>query len=470
VSMSSVVKRNVDPDTFDQYILDDCEIFDVRYPTSDGMHGSDAVHVDPDYSAAYILLKFHHRSDTMVVPLVGHGMTFTLGRGNEVVCACLQSLFALVKGLSFGDITRDPLTFSRRITNDAQMRWLGPEKGVLHLACAAINNAVWDLWSWCHNQPLWKFVVDMDVDFLVDKCIDLKYVTDVLNVADIKLKLKQNQLRKQQRIDFLHYNGYPLYVTAAGWLGYSDETIRSLCRKYLAQGFRAFKMKTGRSVDDDMRRAKIMREAIGDDCVLMMDSNAVWDVATAISWMKQLSFARPYFIEEPTCPDDVLGHAEIAKELNKIGIKVATGETCQNKVMFKQLLQSKAVNVAQPDTARLNSVPEILAVLLLCDAFETPAIFHAGGVGLNEMVRHYIMLDYVMITGTLKDRMCEYAQHLAQHFEEECEHENGKYYPPKSAGFIRMKMSSIKEYQFPNGPVWRNKLQKLCKQDKQSKL
>merc|ERR1719384_1273934 len=206
-----------------------------------------------------------------------------------------------------------------------------------------------------------------------------------------------------------------------------------------------------------------MRESIGDDCLLMMDSNQVWDIQTAIQWMKQLAFVKPYFIEEPTSPDDILGHAAIAKELNKIGVGVATGEMCQNKVMFKQLLQAKAVNFAQPDTARLNSVPEILAVLILCKRFGVPAIFHAGGVGLNEMVRHYIMFDYVMVTKTLKDRMCEYAQHLKQHFEEECEHQNGKYYPPKQPGFIRMKMESIKEYQFPNGPIWRKKLKKMSK-------
>ena len=222
-------------------------------------------------------------------------------------------------------------------------------------------------------------------------------------------------------------------------------------------------MKTGRNIDDDIRRAKIMRESIGDDCLLMMDSNQVWDVDTAILWMNKLAFVKPYFIEEPTSPDDILGHAKIAKALNKINIGVATGEMCQNKVMFKQLLQAKAVNFAQPDTARLNSVPEILAVLLMCHKFGIPAVFHAGGVGLNEMVRHYIMLDYVMISCTLENRICEYAQHLKEHFEEECEHIDGKYYPPKQPGFIRMKMSSIREYQFPNGPVWRNKLMKQSK-------
>ena len=224
-------------------------------------------------------------------------------------------------------------------------------------------------------------------------------------------------------------------------------------------------MKVGRDIDDDIRRARIMRQSIGNDCLLMMDANQVWDIQTAIAWMKQLKFANPYFIEEPTSPDDILGHAVIAKELNAIGIGVATGEMCQNKVMFKQFLQAKALNFAQPDTARLNSVTEILAVLMMCHKFGVPAVFHAGGVGLNEMVRHYIMLDYVLISCTLEDRMCEYAQHLKQHFEEECEHQNGRYYPPKNAGFVRMKMDSIREYQYPNGPVWRNKLQKMkrCK-------
>eukprot|EP01084_Bolivina_argentea_P294788 507346_1 len=457
----------INPSTFDQYILKYIEIYDVRYPTSDFSHGSDAVHVDPDYSAAYILLKFVNKNNNSQI--VGHGMTFTLGKGTEIVCACIQSMFPFVRGISFGEIVSNPLAFSRILSNHPQMRWLGPEKGVMHLASAAFNNAIFDLWSWCYNKPLWKFLTDMNVDELVDKCVDFKYLTDVLNAPQIKRELKQNQLTKQKKIDFLNYNGYPLYVTAAGWLGYSDEKVRFLCKKYLKLGFRAFKMKVGRNVQDDIRRARIMRESIGDNCLLMMDSNQVWDISTAIEWMKQLAFVKPYWIEEPTSPDDIIGHKTIKDELNKLNIGVATGEMCQNKVMFKQLLQAKAVNFAQPDTARLNSVPEILAVLIMCKQFDIPAVFHAGGVGLNEMVRHYIMFDYVMITGTLKNRICEYAQHLKQHFEEECEHQNGKYYPPTQPGFIRMKMSSIREYQFPNGAVWRNKLMKLNKQ-RQSKL
>eukprot|EP01084_Bolivina_argentea_P294791 507349_1 len=445
----------INPSTFDQYILKYIEIYDVRYPTSDFSHGSDAVHVDPDYSAAYILLKFVNKNNNSQI--VGHGMTFTLGKGTEIVCACIQSMFPFVRGISFGEIVSNPLAFSRILSNHPQMRWLGPEKGVMHLASAAFNNAIFDLWSWCYNKPLWKFLVEMDVDELVNKCIDFQYITDVLNPITISKQLKQNKLTINQRIDNLNKNGYPLYAMA-GWMGYSDDKIRQVCKQYLNDGVKAFKMKVGRNINDDIRRAQLIRSCIGDECILMMDVNQQWEIDTAISWMKKLAFCKPYWIEEPTSPDDIIGHKTIKDELNKLNIGVATGEVVSNRVVFKQFLKANAINFANPDAARLNSVFEVIGVLLMCDKFKIPAIFHAGAAGLNEMVRHYIMLDYLLISCTLEGRMCEYSQHLTDNFQEEMELINGKYYPPKQPGFVRLKMSAIQKYKYPNGPVWSNRL------------
>lgn len=467
--MSSTL--SVHPREFGDYILSSISTYDVRFPTSDFLHGSDAVHKNPDYSCPYILLKFTSKVNNKCI--VGHGLSFTLGRGNEIILACIESMFELIHGLSLKQITDNPLKFSRLLTCDSQMRWIGPEKGVVQLAACAINNAIFDLWSWCSNKPLWKFLSEMDISQLIFKCADFQYLMDMFNYdleTNVIQPLKQNQLQMKEKMQTLFKIGYPLYVTGAGWLGYSDERIRGLCQSYMDEGFNAFKMKVGKDINDDIRRAEIIRKVIGypnanagqkqTGNILMMDSNQVWEVSQAIAWMKKLARFEPYWIEEPTSADDILGHKTIANALNPLGIRVATGEVMQNRVIWKQFLQTQALQIAQLDSTRVNSVLEILPIMIMCKKFNIPVCFHAGGVGLNEMVRHYIMFDYALISQNMDGRFCEYAQHLSEHFQEECVHKKGRYYPPVQPGFVRLKMSSVKEFLYPCGPVWMNKLRK----------
>ena len=465
----------VHPSLWKDYRLTSFGVYDVRYPTSVGSHGSDAVHVDPDYSAAYLLLHFDYcgkksniNSSNVPRRITGHGMTFCLGKGNEVIIKCIESQFEFIKNLSFFDITNNILEFSRKLSCHPQFRWLGPEKGVIHLSCCAYMNAIFDLWSFIYNKPFWKFISDMSAKEM-SKIIDLQYITDILNHDELikTLELKFSQNKKLKQIKWLFKNGYPLYTTAAGWLGYSDDQVRKLCRKYLSEGFNAFKMKVGKELSDDMRRARIIRSEIGENRKLMTDSNQKWDVNEAISWMTNMKKYNIYWIEEPTHADDILGHLAIKKGLQKrnTGIGVASGEHCHNKTMFKQFIQCGALDFLQLDTGRLNGAPEWLSVLCMADKYNIPVCPHAGGVGLNEMVRHWIMIDFICISQTVDGRMCEYAQHLDEHFIEGALHKNGRYYPPMYPGYCRMKWSSIKDYQFPNGKIWKEKLQKKEKAD-----
>ncbi len=423
-------------------------IHDIRFPTSRMLDGSDAMNPDPDYSAAYVILETDHPDG-----LAGHGMTFTIGRGTEVCCLAIQALAPLVVGRTLESFTRDMAGFWRHITGDSQLRWIGPEKGAIHLATAAVVNAVWDLWAKVERKPLWRLVADFTPEQFVG-CIDFRYLTDVLTPDSALALLKQIEPTKADRIAQLKRDGYPAYTTSAGWLGYDDDKLRRLCRECLAQGWSVFKIKVGRDLQDDIRRCRIIREEIGWDRRLMMDANQVWDVPSAIDWMRELAQFKPWFIEEPTNPDDVLGHAAIARAVAPI--QVATGEHCANRIMFKQFLQAQAIGVVQIDSCRLGGVNEVLSVMLLAAKFGVPVCPHAGGVGLCEYVQHLAMIDFVCVSGSLENRLCEYAGHLHEHFLDPVVMRGGSYLPPQAPGYsITMQPASIAQYEFPNGAAWK---------------
>lgn len=423
------------------------EVKDIRFPTSRSLDGSDAMNPDPDYSAAYVILKTDHPKG-----LEGHGLTFTIGRGNELCVAAVHALAPLIKGKSLESFIQNMGAFWKMITGDSQLRWLGPEKGVIHLATGAVVNAVWDLYAKMEDKPLWKLLADMDPEQLVS-CIDFTYITDALSPKEALAILRKQESTKQDRIKRLMNKGYPAYTTSAGWLGYSDDKMRRLCREAKAAGFKHMKIKVGADLKDDIRRASIIREEIGDDLKLMMDANQKWDVDEAISNMEALKQFNPWWIEEPTSPDDILGHARIAKAVAPI--KVATGEHCQNRVMFKQLMQADAIGICQIDSCRVGGVNEILAILLMAAKFKIPVCPHAGGVGLCEYVQHLSMLDFISISGTMEDRIIEYVDHLHEHFYDPVVIKNGAYMPPQLPGYsITMKEQSLIDYSFPDGKVW----------------
>ncbi len=425
------------------------DVRDVRFPTSEQRDGSDAMNPDPDYSATYVVLR------TDVGDHEGHGLTFTIGRGNELCVAAVQALAPFVVGLTVAEMASDMGAFWRRLVGDSQLRWVGPEKGVLHLATAAVVNAVWDLWAKLESKPLWKLLVDMSPAELV-RCVDFRYITDALTPEEAIALLERNAASKPERQAELLRDGYPAYTTSAGWLGYSDEKIRRLCREGLAEGWSHFKIKVGRDLADDVRRASIIRSEIGPDRKLMMDANQVWDVNQAIASMRELAQFDPWWIEEPTSPDDVLGHATIAKAIAPIG--VATGEQCQNRVVFKQLMQANAIRFCQIDSCRLGGVNEVIAVLLLAAKFGIPVCPHAGGVGLCEYVQHLAMLDYIAVSASLENRIVEYVDHLHEHFLEPVVIRNGRYMPPVAPGYsITMRAESIERYSYPHGDAWRGR-------------
>ena len=422
---------------------------DIRFPTSRELDGSDAMNVDPDYSAAYVVLRTDRPGG-----LEGHGLTFTCGRGTEVVVAAAQALGRHIVGQSLEVLTADMAGFWRRITQDSQLRWLGPKKGVMHLATGALVNAVWDLWAKSEGKPVWKLVCDLSPERIVG-LIDFHYITDALTPEEALAILKKHAPTRAAREAEMLRDGFPAYTTSAGWLGYSDEKIRWLCREGLAAGWTHFKIKVGGDLQDDLRRLAIVREEIGPGRKLMVDANQKWDVGEAIRWMKELARFDPWWIEEPTSPDDVLGHAAIARAVAPIG--VATGEACQNRIIFKQLLQAGAIRFCQIDSCRLGGVNEVLAVLLMAAKFGVPVCPHAGGVGLCEYVQHLALVDYLCVSASLQDRVVEYVDHLHEHFEEPVVIRNGRYVPPSRPGYsIRMKAASLDAHEFPNGKVWRN--------------
>jgi L-fuconate dehydratase len=420
---------------------------DIRFPTSRGRHGSDAMNPDPDYSAAYVILR---TSDPH--GLEGHGLTFTIGRGNELCVAAIEALARLVVGLTLAEIVADMAGFWRRITSDSQLRWVGPEKGVLHLATAALVNAVWDLYAKAEGKPLWKLLADMTPAALV-RSIDFRYLSDALTPAEALAILENNAPTRAAREAEMRRVGYPAYTTSAGWLGYSDETIRRLCREGIAHGWSHFKIKVGRDLQDDLRRCAIVREEIGPERKLMLDANQIWDVDVAIASMRALARFDPWWIEEPTSPDDILGHAAIARAIAPIG--VATGEQCQNRVVFKQFLQAEAIRFCQVDSCRLGGVNEVLAVLLLAAKFGVPVCPHAGGVGLCEYVQHLAIFDYIAVSASLENRIVEYVDHLHEHFINPVVMRGGRYVPPTAPGYsITMRPESLAAYAFPHGAAW----------------
>jgi L-fuconate dehydratase len=428
--------------------IKDFSVRDIRFPTSRDLDGSDAVNVDPDYSCAYVVLR------TSRDGLEGHGLTFTTGRGTEVVVAAVKALAPHVVGRTLEDIAADMAGFWRGVAGDTQVRWLGPEKGVVHLATAAIVNAVWDLYAKSEGKPLWKLLADMTPEQLVS-CVDFRYITDALTPDEAVRLLQQVEPGKGSREAELRRDGFPAYTTSAGWLGYPDEKIRRLCQEAVSEGFSHFKLKVGRDVDDDVRRCAIVRDAIGPGRTLMVDANQYWEVNQAIEHMKVLVPFRPWWIEEPTSPDDVLGHATIARALNPLGIGVATGEHCQNRILFKQFMQAGAMQFCQIDSCRLGGVNEVLAVYLLAKKFNIPVCPHAGGVGLCEYVQHLAAWDYIACGASLENRVLEYVDHLHEHFETPVRVRNGRYVLPEEPGYsINMKPGSLKEYEFPHGAAW----------------
>ena len=408
---------------------------------------------DPDYSAAYVTIKTDE-AEADGGSIEGNGITFTIGRGNELCVAAVESLTPLLVGKDLDEIFGNLGAFWRDINGDSQLRWVGPEKGVIHLATAAVVNAVWDLYAKLSGKPLWRLLADMTPEQLVS-CIDFRYITDALTPAEATSILADQYDGREQRIEHLLAKGYPSYTTSAGWLGYSDEVLRSKCRDLKSRGWTHFKIKVGRDIEDDIRRCRVIREEIGWDTRLMMDANQVWDVAQAIDYMQQLAEFKPWFIEEPTCPDDVLGHAAIAEAISPI--KVATGEMCHNRVMFKQFMQSGGLQVCQIDSCRLGGVNEVLAVILLAKKFGIPVCPHAGGVGLCEYVQHLSMFDYICVSGTFEDRIAEYADHLHEHFVAPLVMQDGHYMPPSVPGYsITMKPESLDMYEFPSGAAWQS--------------
>lgn len=418
---------------------------DIRFPTSRALDGSDAMNPAPDYSAAYVTVETEG--------LAGHGLTFTIGRGNELCVAAVEALAPLVRGLDLDDILADPGGFWKRVTGDSQLRWLGPDKGVIHLATAAVVNAVWDLMAKRRGQPVWRMLCGMSPAETV-ALVDWRYLSDALDPGEARERLEEKAPGRPGRIARMEAEGYPAYTTSAGWLGYSDDKIRALAAEAVAGGWSHFKMKVGGDLADDLRRAGILREVIGPERFLMMDANQVWGVEEAIASMRELARFDPWWIEEPTSPDDILGHARIAREIAPV--KVATGEHCQNAVMFKQLMQAGAISFCQLDSCRLGGVNEVVAVQLLAEKFGVPVCPHAGGVGLCEYVQHLAIFDHVAVSASLENRVLEYVDHLHEHFVHPVTMRAGRYMPPEAPGYsIEMKPGSLAAHDYPHGSEWR---------------
>ena len=422
---------------------------DLRFPTSETLDGSDAKNKAPDYSAAYVEME-------TASGLIGNGLIFTIGRGNDLCCQAVQSMRHLVLGQDFDQIRADIGGFYQGLRNDSQLQWLGPQKGVIHMASGAIVNTVWDMLARHAGKPLWRLLADMPAEQFVD-CLDLEHVSDVLTRQEALDIVAGNQAGKPARIEALQASGFPAYTTSAGWLGYSDEKLARLCREALAAGFRHIKIKVGEALADDLRRCRIVRDIIGPRGILMLDANQVWEVDQAIESMRALQEFSPWFIEEPTHPDDVLGHRKIRQSLR--GVKVATGEQCQNRILFKQLIESDAIDIVQIDACRMGGLNEILTVCLLAAKYGKPVCPHAGGVGLCEYVQHISMIDYVQISADIGERVIEFVDHLHEHFEAPCEVVNGAYRAPSAPGFsIRMLPETLAAFRYPDGREWAARL------------
>ena len=427
--------------------ITDLEVLDVRFPTSRTHAGTDAVHVDPDYSAAYVVLGTDAGID-------GHGLTFTIGRGNEVVAAAIEAYRPLVVGRQLADITANFAAFWRSLAGESQLRWLGPEKGVIHLALAAIVNAVWDLRAKIERKPVWKLLADLTPEEIVD-CIDFRYISDALSRDEALDILERQAPSRARREAELLQSGYPAYTTSVGWMGYPDAAIRRLCGDAVAGGWTHFKVKVGGRPEDDYRRLALVRAEVGPDRRVMIDANQRWEVDEAIDRVRELASFAPWWIEEPTSPDDVLGHAKIAAAVRGLGIGVATGEHCANRVLFKQLFQAGAIDFCQIDSCRLGGVNESLAVILMAAKFGVPICPHAGGVGLCEYVQHLSMFDFIAVSGTTENRVIEYVDHLHEHFVTPVVIRGGRYVAPTAPGYgAEMRELSRVAHRYPDGHVW----------------
>jgi L-fuconate dehydratase len=431
-------------------VISALETYDVRFPTSQDLDGSDAMNPDPNYSAAYVVLRTDDPSG-----LCGHGFVFTIGRGNEVQTSACAALRHLVVGRNVADVVTDLGAFARSLTSDSQLRWLGPEKGIMHMAIGAVINAVWDMAARREGKPVWRFIADMNPEQLV-RCIDFRYLSDALTEREALDILRRAADGKAERIDYLVKRGYPAYTTSPGWLGYSDEKLVRLAKRAVADGFRTIKIKVGLSIEDDVRRCRLAREAIGPDVAMAVDANQRWDVAPAIDWINRLAPFGIAWLEEPTSPDDILAHQAIRRGVAPIPI--STGEHTQNRIIFKQLFQAQAVDLVQIDATRVGGVNENLAILLLAQKFGVRVFPHGGGVGLCELVQHLAMADFVAITGKMEERAIEFVDHLHEHFIDPVRVRDGRYVVPVAPGFsAEMRPGSLKHYRFPNGPAWEAK-------------
>lgn len=392
---------------------------------------------DPDYSAAYVILETDGDHE-------GHGLTFTLGRGNELCVAAIESLAPLVVGCSLQEIVSDMGAFWRHVTGDSQLRWVGPDKGVIHLATGAVVNAVWDLWARDAGKPVWQLVNEMTSEEIV-RCLDFRYLTNALTPQEAYDILEKTREGRDERLQLLLARGYPAYTTSAGWLGYSDDKLRSLCREAVEAGWTHLKLKVGRDLEDDVRRLRTVREVVGNNITLMVDANQVWEPSEAVEWMKSLAEFDLWFLEEPTSPDDILGHRQVREGIHPI--KVATGECCQNRIIFKQFLQADAIDVVQIDATRVGGLNENLAIMLMAAKFGKPICPHAGGVGLCEYVQHLSMIDYLCISGSWEGKVAEYVDHLHEHFVTPCILKDGRYQAPLDPGFsIEMKPDTLARF------------------------
>jgi L-fuconate dehydratase len=434
------------------------DTFDIRFPTSREHDGSDAMNPDPDYSAAYVVLRTD-AVDAQGDPLAGHGFAFTIGRGNDVQVAAIDALREHVVGREVDDLCADPSVVSRALVGDSQLRWLGPEKGVMQMAIGAVVNAVWDLAAKRAGKPVWQFLADAEPEWLVAQ-IDFRYIEDALNPAEALALLRAGKVGSVERAALLRESGYPAYTTSPGWLGYTDEKLTRLAKQAVAEGFTQIKLKVGADLHDDIRRFRAARAAVGDELRIAIDANQRWNVQEAIDWVRALGEFEPYWIEEPTSPDDVLGHAAIRRAVTPV--KVATGEHVQNRIIFKQLLQAGSIDILQLDSARVAGVNENLAILLLAAKFGVPVCPHAGGVGLCELVQHLAMFDYVALSGSTKDRVIEFVDHLHEHFTDPVRMGGGRYLAPSAPGFsAEMYPASIATYRFPDGTFWLEDLRRL---------
>jgi L-fuconate dehydratase len=441
------VSRPARPAARTPHVVTELVTTDIRFPTSRELDGSDAMNPDPDYSAAYVVLRTDAGDGHE-----GHGFSFTIGRGNDVQVAAIEALRPYVVGMPLDELLGDLGAFSRSLVGDSQFRWLGPEKGIMHMAIAAVVNAAWDLKAKRAGKPLWQLLADLTPEQIVD-LVDFRYLGDALTRDDALAILRRAEPTRAERAETLRRAGYPAYTTSPGWLGYDDDKLARLCREAVAEGFTQIKLKVGADLADDIRRCRIARETVGPDIRIAVDANQRWDVDEAIEWMSRLAEFDPHWIEEPTSPDEVLGHAAIRRAIAPV--KVATGEHVQNRIVFKQLLQAEAIDFVQIDACRVGGVNENIAILLLAAKFGVPVCPHAGGVGLCELVQHLSMFDYVAVSGRLDDRVIEYVDHLHEHFVTPVRLHHGRYQAPSAPGIgAEILPASVSRWSYPDGPGW----------------